>query len=121
MLSEESLRHAKWFCGSVNYSMLNLYCFLLQTGQPGGGVPGGPQQQPQQQQPGGGPQQPGQGAPQQQQAPYGQPYGYQAAAAAGYYGGAPGMYCNVHVSDIDMAEVCDIKKFWLVEVLTCLV
>jgi len=70
----------------------------LQTGQPGGGVPGGPQQQPQQQQPGGGPQQPGQGGPQQQQAPYGQPYGYQAAAVAGYYGGAPGMYCNVHVS-----------------------
>lgn len=67
------------------------YCFIFQTGQPGGGTPGGPQQQPQQQQPGGAPQQPGQGAPQQQQPPYGQPYGYQAAAAAGYYGGAPGI------------------------------
>ena len=65
----------------------------MQGAQPGGGAPGGPQQQPQPQpQPGGAPQQPGQGAPQQQQpGPYGQPYGYQAAAAAGYYGGAPGM------------------------------
>lgn len=76
--------------------VVSLHCFILQTGPPGGGAPGGPQQQPQQQQqPGGAPQQPGQGAPQQQQPPYGQPYGYQAAAAAGYYGGAPGISCCI--------------------------